>query len=118
MTTTAEPLEGLRRHKLMPADVRQALPDLRSTDGQGMDAMARVKFFAPASRYTLFVTEFDGTDLLYGWCVSPLGADCDEWGYSNLQELAEAAWNGATPMIERDCFWTARPVGECIGPAT
>ena len=38
----------------------------------------RVKFFAPGSRYTFYVTEFDGEDTLYGWWVSALGADCDE----------------------------------------
>lgn len=83
--------------------------------GQGMDAVARAKLFAPGSRYTFSATEFDpADDLLYGYCVSALGADCDEWGYSSLQELAESARNGSTPMIERDCYWTPRPVRECI----
>ena len=56
-----------------------------------MDTVAQVKLFAPASRCTYFVTEFDGEDTLYGWCVSPLGPDWTSRGYSSLLELAEAA---------------------------
>lgn len=63
----------------------------------------RVKFFAPGSRYTFYVTEFDGEDTLYDWWVSALGADCDEWGYTSLFELAEAAWSGSR---RRSRSWT------------
>lgn len=56
-----------------------------------------VKLFDPSGRYTFFV--FDGEEdeadeqgnkdmRLFGYVVSPLGADCDEWGYTLLSELA------------------------------
>jgi hypothetical protein len=55
----------------------------------------RVKFFGPGSRYTFYVTEFEGEDTLYGWWVSGLGADCDEWGYASFQGAGRACLPGA-----------------------
>jgi hypothetical protein len=59
------------------------------------DRPVLVKYFDPAGRYTLYVTEANpvgGTDRpvdweLFGYCISPLGPDCDEWGYASLNEL-------------------------------
>jgi hypothetical protein len=71
-----------------------------------------VKLFDPCGRYTLYVFEaeevpaeetMDGRpDLfLYGYCVSPLGEDCDEWGYASLNEIAGTK-NRFGLGIERD----------------
>lgn len=110
-----EPNQGLRRHKLMPADVRRKLPALRSTDGKGHDAIAQLKIFGGGS-FTLYVTEFDGDDQLYGYCVSASGdPQQNEWGYSSLRELAESTYATGTPMFERDQYWTPVPVLECEG---
>lgn len=108
-----EPNQGMRRHKLLPADVRRTLPGLHETDGQGMDAIVRVKLFCPYGRATLYVTEFDGDDTTYGYMVSPLGPDCDEWGYNSFRELAEAA-RGRLPMMERDCGFADMTVAEAL----
>lgn len=113
-TRTKEPNQGLRRHKLMPADLRKALPALRSTDGQGMGAVAHGKFFSSFGRYTFYITEFDGEDTLYGYCVSALGPDGDEWSYASLNELAQATLFGGVPAIERDCYFTPATVGEFV----
>lgn len=54
------------------------------------DRPVLVKYFDPCGRYTLYVVEANpaGDDWeLFGYCVSPLGADCDEWGYAALSEL-------------------------------
>lgn len=115
MSAAREPLEGLRRHKLMPKPVREALPAIRAQDGKGGEAVAHVKFFSAFSRYTFYVTEWNGEDLLYGYVLSPLGEDCDEYGYASLSELAEAKVFGGVPAIERDCHWSARPLAECEG---
>lgn len=52
-----------------------------------------VKFFLPSGRYTFYAfdasPEPNGDLRLFGFCVSPLGPDCDEWGYTMLSELAE-----------------------------
>ena len=109
-----EQYQGLRRHKLMPAAIRKSIPELYAQDGKGMDAIVHLKLFGPG-RFTLYVTEFDGEDTLFGYVVSPLGADCDELGYSSLSELA-SVWTGY-PSIERDCYWTGggkTTVRECI----
>lgn len=82
--------------------------------GLGEDAIAHVKFFSPFGRGTWYFTEFDGEDTLFGYCVSPLGPDCDEWGYSSLNEIAEATVFGSVPAIERDCYWRTRTVREAI----
>ncbi|HET8797640.1 MAG TPA: DUF2958 domain-containing protein [Thermoanaerobaculia bacterium] len=90
---------------LLPPDVRAALArfPIGSQDGRGMDAVVVVKYFFPAGRYTLFVTEaeVDGEDVrLFGYCLSPFGADCDEWGYASLAELQSVRVRGLA--IERD----------------
>lgn len=108
-------LDGLRRHKMLTKADAERLPLIGANEGQGDEAVAQVKFFCPFGRLTLYVTEFDGDDTLYGFMVSPLGPDCDEWGYSSLSELAEMTIYGGVPAIERDCYWTPKPVGEAVG---
>ena len=93
--------------KLLTAPVLKALNStpLGSTDGQGTDAKVIVKFFG-GGRYTLLVTEAeprDGGDfLLYGWCVSPQGPDCDEWGYTLFSEMAATRFPPFGLSVERD----------------
>jgi hypothetical protein len=86
---------------LLPHNVRAALErfPLGSQDGRGMDALVVVKYFFPAGRYTLYVTEaeFDGDDAqMFGYCLSPFGEDCDEWGYAMLSELQSVERGGLT----------------------
>lgn len=107
-------LDGLRRHKLITAANARRLPPIRSQEGKGEDAIAFVKLFG-GSRYTMYVTEFDGTDELYGFTVSPLGPDCDEWGYSSLEILAESEGPAGIPLVERDQAFEPREVWECLG---
>jgi hypothetical protein len=107
-----EPLQSFRQHKLVPAT--HGLPPLGSTDGQGMEAIARLRLFAPVGRYVLYVTEFDGHDTLYGYCLSFAGSQWDEWGYVSLTEIAEQAIGGV-PTVERDRAFRPTPVGECEG---
>jgi hypothetical protein len=75
---------------------------LHSQDAKGEGALVVCKFFDPCGRYTFFVTEGEpvsdhrGPVLtedgepewdFFGYCLSPLGEDCDEWGYVTLSEL-------------------------------
>lgn len=65
---------------------------------------AYVKLFDPSGRWTLYVFDasVDEDDTrLFGFCVSPLGADCDEWGYASLTEIAATRGRFGLPM-ERD----------------
>lgn len=96
---------------LLPPEVRATFAHypIGSQDGQGMQAIVVAKYFFPAGRYTLFVTEgeADGDDdfLFFGYCLSALGEDCDEWGYTRLSELTGVERGGLT--IERDVVFPA-----------
>ena len=69
------------------------------------DPICKVKLFLPGSRYTYYVfayTEYgDDCDVVTGWCVSPLGPDCDEEGDTAVSELIELR-NGHGLPLERD----------------
>ena len=83
---------------------RERFP-LRSQEGRGETALIVLKLFHPMSRYTLYVTEASedaetGDWTLFGYAISPWGPDCDEWGYSSLNELKEVQVNGL--RVERD----------------
>jgi hypothetical protein len=99
----------------MTAEIASKIPAIGDTDGDQdpLGATVAVKFFAPG-RYTFYATEFDGDDTLFGYCVSPLGPDCDEWGYASLKELAEMKIWGI-PAIERDIYFGHPTVGEALG---
>lgn len=76
-----------RGHNLLPDSQARSIPPLYTHDGKGIDAPIAVKFFGPG-RFTFYVTEFDGKDELFGFCVSQHGPDCDEWSYASLNEFA------------------------------
>ena len=72
-----------------------------------------VKLFDPCGRWTLYVFTAEEVDtvladndlIMYGYCVSPLGEDCDEWGYSSLEEIQTAKNQMNLPM-ERDLYFS------------
>jgi hypothetical protein len=69
------------------------------------DPLCRVKLFQPGSRFTYYVcaaTAYEGIEgpVLTGYCLSPLGPDCDEFGDQGLAEIAQVRVGGLPP--ERD----------------
>ena len=91
--------------KLMTKEVAKLIPKLGETDGKPMtERTVPVKFFDPTGRFTYYVLEYDGDDTLFGYCVSPLGADCDELGYASLAEL-QAVKGRLGLGLERDLHW-------------
>lgn len=49
-----------------------------------------VKYFTPWAGWTWYITEAnkEGDDwILFGYVISGLGPDCNEWGYMSLKEL-------------------------------
>lgn len=92
--------------KLITAPIRKAFEKtpLYSKDGQGKDAKVLAKFFG-GGRYTFLVTEAEPPDteefLFFGYCVSPLGPDCDEFGYVTMRELRRLRFQFGLG-IERD----------------
>lgn len=92
---------------------------LGSQDGKGDDALVVCKFFDPSGRYTFYATEGArvGTQdwEFFGYCVSPLGDDCDEWGSVTLAELQSV--RGMFGLgIERDTSVT--PAERTVGSFT
>jgi hypothetical protein len=97
---------------LLPSHTRAefALYPIGSQERRGDNALVIVKFFFPAGRYTFYATEGEPRDndfLFFGYCISPLGADCDEWGYVTLSELRSVKAHGLT--MERDLHF---PIAE------
>lgn len=108
-------VDQARGHELLPDEVAAEIPSLGKTDGDGFRAEVAVKWFCPFGRMTYYVTEFDGEDTVFGYCVSPLGPDCDEWGYASVSELAELTVMGGVPALERDLYLGAGvSVADCL----
>ena len=98
-TEHLEPLEGLRRHKLLPPQIRAALPSLDSTDGFKFDnRLLVVKFFCPYNGWRWYAVEFDGSDIFFGY----VEGFKKEWGYFSFHELSHAAVGECVPAVERD----------------
>jgi len=94
--------------KLLTQEIKRKLPELYSTEGQGWDAVAQVKFFTPDSSWTWFGVEWDGEDTFYGLVD---GHD-KELGYFSLSEL-ESVRGPMGLKIERDRWFKPRPLKEC-----
>ena len=108
--------ESLRREtrettmQLMTPEVAKLLfGDMETAEVPAEKKICPVKFFDPAGRYTFYAIEYDGGDRLFGYCVSPLGPDCDEWGYASVSEM-QAVRNRFGLGIERDLHWRPGPI--------
>lgn len=91
--------------KLLTQEIKKLLPEIGETDGKPRDqTKVPLKLFDPCGRGTWFITEFDGEDQMFGFVVSPLGDDCDEFGYMSLSEM-ESVRNRLGLTLERDTGW-------------
>lgn len=98
-----------RGHELLTAEIREKLPELYSTEEQGLEAKAQVKFFTPDSNWTWYASEFDGEDLFFG-LVSGFEV---ELGYFSLSELESARGPMGLP-IERDLYFESKSLRELM----
>ena len=94
---------------LLTRRILRSLPPLGGTDDQGLDALARVKFFTPDGEWTWYASEFDGTDRFFGLAV---GFDA-ELGYFSLAELRQVRGALGLP-VERDRWFTPTPLRELL----
>lgn len=94
---------------LLDKESRARLPELYSGEEQGLEAMAKVKFFTPDSTWTWFASEFDGEDIFFGLVD---GFEL-ELGYFSLSELQEARGPWGLP-IERDLFFESKTLRELM----
>lgn len=79
----------------------------------GDEMVCKVKLFVPGSRWTYYVvaiTDYDGTPVMTGFCLSPHGNDCDEFGDQSLDEMAGVRVLGLPP--ERDLYFEPKTLRE------
>ena len=100
--------------KLITKEIEMTLPPLYSQENVS-DPVAVIKIFDPCGRYTFYVLEgqreSDGDIRLFGFCVSPLGPDCDEFGFASLREL-ESVRGPLGIGIERDLYFKPTPLSQ------
>ena len=94
--------------QLLTQEDSRKLPKLGETDGQGMKAIAYVKFFHPCSQWTWYATEYDGEDRFFGLVR---GFE-DELGYFSLKEL-KSVRDKVGLGIERDLHFKPASLEEC-----
>jgi hypothetical protein len=109
-----EPNEGLRRHKLLTAEIENTIPALYTHENsKPEDVTIAVKFFSPYSGWTWYATEGerreDGDFLFFGYVEGFEG----ELGYFTLNELATAKFRGV-PAVERDCYYSGQTLAEVM----
>ena len=94
---------------LLTKALQAKLPKLYATEGvKTEDKQPTVKFFDPCGRTTWFAVEGEFVEDLdtwqfFGYVVSPLCSDCDEWGYFTLSDLEGHRGRLGLPM-ERDQY--------------
>ena len=95
---------------LLTAKNRKDLPELYAQDGKGDEAIAYVKFFNPCGSWTLYITEFDGEDTLFGLAVGGQ-IQFPTLDYSSLNEISNVR-NRMGLGIERDRSFKPKTIGE------
>ena len=85
-------------NELLPRSIRDQLPELYAQDGKGKEAIAYVKYFTPAGRWTWYGTEFDPvSETFFGY----IKGHSNELGYFTLKQIQDARdKTGLT--VERD----------------
>ena len=98
---------------LFPDELLATVPPLYSTEETpAARKSAHIKVFDPCGRGTWYACEFNPEDgLFFGYVLSPLGPDCDEWGYFDKLEL-EQVTNRLGLGLERDVWWRPGPIPE------
>lgn len=101
--------------KFMTKEILKRLPKLYATEGMPLEErIAQVKFFSLQGRGTWFGVEYDPNEkLFFGYVISCLGPDCDEWGYFSEEELRSVRF-GCIPGIERDRYFQPKQMAEVI----
>lgn len=102
---------------LVPPELLAQLPPFYRTESTEADAkVAVLKIMDPCGRFTLYAVEYEPEErCFFGYVVSPLGPDCDEWGYSSLDEL-ESVRNRLGLPLELDLYWKPGPIPKEVLP--
>lgn len=116
-------MDRRRGHRFQPPrSVLGKVPQLLTTDGQGLEAVVHVHYFLGG--WDWWVTELDPATLeAFGFVRSPMCPD-GEWGTVDLLELATTdapvrmrGPGGAVAFrqpVERDCYWQPRTLATVL----
>ena len=106
----AHRVDGVRGHVLMLAAITAKIPPIGGQENVD-DPIVWVKYFSPYGNgaATWLVTEFDGSDEMFGW--ADLGMGGGELGSMSLSEL-EGLERRGLPLVERDTSWRPMPLSK------
>jgi len=97
--------------KLLTKTIENSLPALYSQDGKGMDATVYVKYFCLKNNWRWYGTEYDPeTKEFFGF----VAGDFHELGYFSLAEFEEINAKSAYPIMEREIYFTKKPLKEAL----
>ena len=101
--------QARQAHTLMPPEIAAQIPPLYANEEKGEDALALLKLFTPWTSWTSYASEYDPSERL---CFGVVVGHERELGYFSLVELEEIRGPGGL-KIERDQYWTPRPLKDC-----
>lgn len=100
--------EAMASQNYFPDEIE--IPRLYATENVA-DPMCVIKLFLPVGAATWYFTEYDrDQDLGFGWV--DLGNGMPELGYIAVAEIRELRVMGGMVRVERDLYWTPRPLSE------
>ena len=101
--------------KFLTKEIKDRLPPLYATEGvKADDKIVQCKFFSIFGRGTWLAVEYDPKEkVFFGFVISPLGDDCDEWVYFSEDELRTCKI-GCCPAIERDLYFKPGKFSEVV----
>jgi len=93
---------------LMTQDLAKIIPGLYKTE-ESTNPMVQCKFFLPGTKWTWYVTEYDGEDVCFGFVVG----DYPELGYFTISEL-ESVSGPLSLRVERDRYFRPVPLKQIM----
>ena len=96
--------------KLLTKAIEKKLPELLSTDGQGNNALAQVKFFCPWNQWTWYATEYDPQDRIFFGLVVGFETELGSFSLDELESVKGMFGLG----IERDTSFRPTTLTECL----
>lgn len=104
----------MKQMMLLTKAHRKALPGIRTTECDLMDATAQVKFFTPDANHTFFAIEFDPeTEEFFGYVYAGFGPGTGEFTYFTLDQLKTQRGRFGLP-IERDKWFRPMTMGKAL----
>lgn len=104
----------MARNQLQPTKAQLAkIPALYAQENEH-DPIVYIRYFF-GGRGAFYATEMNQeTGLMFGYMVSPLGPDCDEFGYSDLMTMTTGNRFNKIAGVERDQYFSPKPLTQAL----